>query len=210
MHCSHRPCSTSDLSIRAFGAALGPKGTSQPLLLATLPSSCCTALCLWRAAGDTSSSQGTRHPQDKQGQTSAGTDNPAHAAVIALGDHTGPGSSKSLWAEEAHLISSFQLGVELAEDLLQLFPDHVGKNIEAAPAKARPLLATSRASLVPSADSDLQPPTSHRGCVTVLGSLKEGAPEEETADSSAQGWTSHQTLHEHSTDARATTPLQRR
>lgn len=32
-----------------------------------------------------------------------------------------------------YLISSFQFGVELAENLLQLFTDHVGQNIETPP-----------------------------------------------------------------------------
>lgn len=79
----------------------------------------------------------------------------------------GTGDSNLLRAEEeTHLISSLQLGVELAEDLLQLFPDHVGENIQASPAKARQLLATSSTSLAPSADGDLPSPLSRRGGAT--------------------------------------------
>lgn len=59
--------------------------------------------------------------------------------ATAFGDRIGTGNSNLLWAEEeTHLICSFQLGVKLAEDLLQLFPDHIGKNIQASPVKARP------------------------------------------------------------------------
>lgn len=36
-----------------------------------------------------------------------------------------------------HLISSFQLGVKLTEDLLQLFTDHVGQNIQTTPERER-------------------------------------------------------------------------
>lgn len=60
--------------------------------------------------------------------------------------------------EEPHLISSLQLRVKLAEDLLQLFPDHVGKDIQASPAKARSLVATSSTSLASSANDTLPPP----------------------------------------------------
>lgn len=101
--------------------------------------------------------------------------------------------------EETHFISSLQLGVKLAEDLLQLFPDHIGENIQASPAKARPLLATSSTSLASSADSDLpsprhteamrQPHTSSDGCRVTQGGGSAVSPEE-TADPSAQGWTS--------------------
>lgn len=43
-----------------------------------------------------------------------------------------------------HLIGSLQLGVKLAEDLLQLLPDHVGKDVQAPSVKATPPSVSSR------------------------------------------------------------------
>lgn len=122
--------------------------------------------------------------------------------ATASGGRVGTGNSNPLQAEEeTHLISSLQLGVELAEDLLQLFPDHVGENIQTSPAKTKPLLAISSTSLPSRADSDLpSPPITQKQCespappATAVGSPREGAlrvsPEKETADPSAQGRTS--------------------
>lgn len=105
--------------------------------------------------------------------------------ATASGDHTGTCHSNLLGAEEEpHLISSLQLGVKLAEDLLQLFPDHVGENIQASPAKGRPLVATSSASLASSANDALplaRPITQRqRNNPTDEGSPREGALNEET------------------------------
>ena len=72
------------------------------------------------------------------------------AEVWRSSQHHGLQVAKGMEWRRTHLVGSLQLGVELAEDLLQLLPDHVGKDIQPPPVKAMlPLVSSRQHSPVP-------------------------------------------------------------